>query len=637
MDVITPMGINGDLGTGYSHLLDNPVLFLLFSHQAKAEFSMLLSLLGDLDKCIVIQAYSDTASRINDDRVISIELTDPGHDTVPRQQLSAAIRRTKLHKYSRGRDITVCAILEGGSDCDRELAVCEQLYGDLKDAYPNHVYFDFYIMINEGFIPDASLKLSAHISALRAIEKKDWTRYIFLVFDITNEERLIEGYSERFQAVLNSIILTNCRSSSGASSAYIHERLLEESSTLESKFLSLGGIRMALDETAAKSVIRHELLEYVQQLSDRPQIKLGKLDLSGLGYDILVSIEKTYPGIMQIGFYRGTEKESIAQYSNEEVISRYFQSNADHYMRSQQRQLEEEFEIYMRSYCQHKIRAWLMSALAQSRGSIVQRSYCQAIFQRAIEEVKGYREKMREACQDNEIEYTLWKGSMAKVSRWTHWILKNHQYEQYRILKEWVVFRGKALAGIIFDQCLSDIEYYIRKWAYRMEEHCNLFSRCRLNARENLEELMDDCCNAERYLIQGYHQEVVRELKNVAADIQHIYGFLNDFLREDLDMEYIERSIKRCVDWLYAQRSRDIKLYREPDSNIFDEVLANLKNHTYLFMRTQIPNIVPYIFLMGHPKDSFLNYVRQKDDVQFIVYDTEYMEEPVTFYYQHIR
>ena len=56
MDVRMPMGTDEKLGTGYSHLLENPVLFLLFSGQAKAEFSMLLSRMGDLDRCIVMEA-----------------------------------------------------------------------------------------------------------------------------------------------------------------------------------------------------------------------------------------------------------------------------------------------------------------------------------------------------------------------------------------------------------------------------------------------------------------------------------------------------------------------------------------------------------------------------------------------------
>ena len=82
---------------------------------------------------------------------------------------------------------------------------------------------------------------------------------------------------------------------------------------------------------------------------------------------------------------------------------------------------------------------------------------------------------------------------------------------------------------------------------------------------------------------------------------------------------------------------RNIKLYRETDSSIFDEVLTNLKDHAYLFMRTQIPNIVPYVFLMGRPEDPFLSYVCQQNDAQYIVYETEYMQYPVAFYYQHIR
>ena len=237
------MGTDGDFGTGCSRLLENPVLFLLFSSQAKAEFSMLLNRMGNLDRCIVMQAYDSVKAQIDDGRVVGIELGGPGPGAPYRRQLAAAVRRTKLHKYCRGKDITVCAILEGSDDYSRERAVCERVYNDLKSAYRNHVYVDFYVMAKEPFVPGGGLELQALIDGLKPLAGEDWARYIFLVSDITNEERLVEKYSERFETVLDSIVLTNCRSSSGAGSAYIHERLLEESEELGSKLLALGRVR----------------------------------------------------------------------------------------------------------------------------------------------------------------------------------------------------------------------------------------------------------------------------------------------------------------------------------------------------------------------------------------------------------
>lgn len=636
MDVRTPMGTDGELGTGYSRLLENPVLFLLFSSQAKAEFSMLLSRMGDLDRCIVMEAYGGTAAQIDDGRIVAIELggSDPG--SLYQQQLTDAVRRTKQHKYCRGKDITVCAILEGSDDYSRERAVCQRVYDDLKNAYRNHVYFDFYVMASEPLIPSASSGIPALINVLKPIAGEDWTRYIFLVSDITNEERLVEQYAERFETVLDSIVLTNCRSSSGNSNAYIHERLLEESAELGSKVLALGRVRMALDEVAAKRIIRHEMLERVQCLPVQPGTAAGRLNLDGLRFDILQDVKSTYPGILKAGLYEGSMKGTVAQYTNQETVFHYFQSGADTYMQFQQERLEEKFKKCMERYCRHEIKMWLMDALFEPGGGIVQKDCCRAVFQKAAGEIQEYRELAQEAGKENEWEYAQWKNIRVKANRWARWILRNRWYEQYRILKEWAEFRGRRLAEAVFEQCLQDIEYYAKNWVYRMEGRCELFTLLCRGAREDLEELAEDCCEAERHLIQRYREEAARELANMEAEIRHICSVLNSLLWEDIDAEYMDRSIGRCVDWLYARRLKDIRPCCGPDNGAFVEMLANFKDHICLLTRTQVPNVTPYVFLMGHPGDAFLDYVRGQKDAQCIVYDTEYMGCPAAFYYQHL-
>lgn len=636
MDVRMPMGTDGELGTGYSHLLENPVLFLLFSSQAKAEFSMLLRRMGDLDRCIVMEAYGGATAQIDDGRVVSIELGGPNPGSSYQQQLTVAVRRTKQHKYSRGKDITVCAILGGSDDYSRERAVCQRVYDDLKNAYRNHVYFDFYVMVNEPLIPSASPGIPALIKNLKPIAGEDWTRYIFLVSDITNEERLVEQYAERFETVLDSIVLINCRSSSGGSNTYIHERLLEESAELGSKVLALGRVRMALDEVAAKRIIRHEMLECVQGLPTQLRSAAGRLNLDGLGFDILQDVKSAYPGILKAGLYERPVKGTTAQYTNQETVFRYFQSGADTYMRFQQERLEEKFKKYMEQYCRHEIKTWLMDALFQSGGGIVQKDCCRAVFQKAAGEIQKYRELAQKAGEENEWEYAQWKNIRVKANRWARWVLRNRWYEQYRVLQEWTEFRGRRLAEAIFEQCLQDIEYYAKNWAFRMEGRCELLSLLCRGAREGLEALVEDCCEAERHLIQGYQEETARELANMTAEIRHICSVLNDLLREDVDAEYMDRSIGQCVDWLYARRLKDIRMYCGPDNGAYGEMLANFKDHICLLTRMQVPNVAPHVFLMGHPGDAFLEYVRGQKDAQYIVYDTEYMGCSAAFYYQHL-
>lgn len=635
MDVKTFMGTNGGLGMGYGHLLENPVLFLLCSSQAKLEFSMLLSRMGDLERCIVMEAYRGAAAQIDDGRAVAIELDGPGPGPPYQRQLAAAVRRTKRHTYCRGKDLTVCAVLEGSGDYSREYAVCRRLYGDLKNAYRNHVYFDFYVMASEPLVPGAGLGNPILLNALKSFEGEEWTRYIFLVSDMTNEERIVEQYSERFETVLDSIVLTNCRSESG-SGAYIHERLLEESAELGSKVLALGRVRMALDEAAAKRIIRHEMLERVLNSPARPENMGGRLNLDGLGFDILQDVKSTYPGILKAGLYEGAEPETAAQYTNQEAVSRYFRIGAEAYMRLRQEQLREKFKKYMERYCRREITAWLMDALFQPDSGIVQKDCCRATFQKAAGEIQKYRELAQRAAEENEQDYAQWKNARVKTSRWARWVLRNRRYGQYRVLKEWAEFRGRKMAGAVFEQCLQDMEQYAKNWAYRMEGRCELFSLFCLSAREDLEELAADCCGAERHLIQGYREAAARELAGMEAEIRYICGILNGLLREDVDAEYIDRAIGRCVDWLYVRRLKDIMLCCGPDSGAFGELLANFKDHICLLTRTQIPNASPYVFLMGHPGDAFLEYVHGQRDAQYIIYDTEYMGCPAAFYYQHL-
>lgn len=634
--MMKPMDTERNLKAGYSHLLENPILFLLFSDQAIEEFSMLLNRFGDSDRYMVMQVCSDAVSHINNAKVISIERNHPNFDESYQRQLASAVRHTKKHKYPRGKDLTVCAISQSKSDYKRELSICEQIYDDLKYAYCNHIYFDFYIMAKDGFTPSASLDISSHMEVLGEVAKKDWTRYIFLVFDITGEESLIEEYSERFQAVLDSIILTNCQSTTGNSSSFINNRLLEESE-MSSKFLSLGRIKMSFSEKMMRNVIRHELLNRVQQLPNRTDIRLKQLSLNGLKHDIQTGIEGIYPGIMHIASYRYSRKENFTHYTNHEVISNCFQSFADYYIQYHQKQLERKFREHMSSYCQREIKSWLSDALHQSSIDISQENRCEAISKEATAEIKKHRENILLMSQANEEEYVLWKYSKAKANYWRQWLLKDYQYGHYQVLKKWITFHGKMLYVSIFEQCLDDIAYYIRKWTYRAENHFKLFSLCCLNARELLEEMLTDCCSAEQHLIQSYRQKVAQELEKMTADIQHIRDMLNGFLQEEIDDKYLDRVIWQFVDRLYAHQLTDIKLYSQSDENIFDEILAKLENHVHLFTRTQIPNMVPYIILMGNPEDSFFRYACHQKEARYIVHETEYLEYPVAFYYQHIR
>lgn len=631
------MGINKELGTGYSRLLENPVLFLLFSSQAEAEFSMLLSRMGDLDRCIIMEAYSGTAAQIDDARIVTIELgsIDPGSQY--QQQLTAAVRRTKQHKYSRGKDITVCVILEGSNDYSKEHAVCQWIYDDLKLAYRNHVYFDFYVMTNEPLICSTSPGLPTLIDALKPIEEEDWARYIFVVSDITNEERLVEQYAERFETVLDSIVLTNCRSSSGVSNAHIHERLLDESSEMGSKVMALGRVRMALDAAAAKRIIRHEMLECIQGLPIQSGAASGWMNLDGLSLDILQDVKSTYPGILKVGLYEEDPiKSTTTQYTNQEAVFRYFQSGADTYMCFQQERLEEKFKKRMECFCRREVKTWLMDTLFQPGGGVVQKDCCQVVFQEAARGIQKYRGLVQDANEKNEREFAQWKNIKVKASRWARWVLGNHWYEPYRVLKEWAEFRGRRLAAAVFEQCLQDMEYYAKNWTRRMEGRCELFSLLCRGAREDLQELMEDCCEAERHLIQGYREEVARELVNMTAEIRHICSIINGLLREDVDAEYLNRSIGRCVDWLYARGLKDISPHFGSDNGAFGEILANFEEHICLLTRTQVPNVAPYVFLMGHPGDVFLEYVRGQKNTRYIVYDAEYMGCPVAFYYQHL-
>ena len=113
-------------GSGYGHLLENPVLFLLFSHQSREQIAALTSHFGGQDRCIIAQIFdSDRGQAPKTPGVIGIGVIKQGgtyaHDSGPRyfQELEEAVRRTKRHKYRHGNDLAVCVILDNQSDACR--------------------------------------------------------------------------------------------------------------------------------------------------------------------------------------------------------------------------------------------------------------------------------------------------------------------------------------------------------------------------------------------------------------------------------------------------------------------------------------------------------------------------------------
>lgn len=643
---------SGSLCSLYGQLLDNPVLFLLISQQAKERLSSLKQHFGVTDRCIIVQTYENDFDRVNDVDVINVEIVEnadgdkiPSFDLEYMQKIEAAVRKTKQHKYNNGKDITVCVILESQCDSAALEKVCQVIYSDMESAYFNHVFFDFYFIISEEFVSYTAFGRSTFnmLRDLAQAAKKEWVRYIFLLSEMTNDERLITSKTEQFQAVLDAVALTNCHSSAEVSSTEMRTRLFEEMKALDSKFLVLGRTKLFMGKPEIRKVIRYEMLKNVYNLSSESDDYAGpvSLQLDSILLDIQAAAEEMCSGTKQVGCYKSMSSDEASAYTNDEIIFRCFRDNSEKYLQFCLENLSHKFEELMKDSCR-QLQNSLNDVLYQSESGIYSDNCGEEIFNSAIETIKQCREKNEKERSRCEEKLARWKIARKTGSARRTWHT-NTEY-QYKVLDEWASINFDLLVNTIYEQCIREIEHSVYKWLENIKEKCKYLLRCRGEACSIFNELLDDCNETERCVVQRYQQDLNEYFEKNPAIVQQCRREVNGLLREEANFEHLNKCIWLLTDWLYSLQLGSIDLHSSTNLhndasqylNFIYSLLTGLKDRACLYMRGNIPNVEPFICLMGNSQNPLVDFTKRMEEIQTFVYETEYSEYPSAFFFQNI-
>lgn len=631
--------------SGYGTFLENPVLFLLFSDRAAEESKTLYQYFDGMDRCIIARPFPGNTVQPVAEGTVGIELIEENGKLLPRfsqayiQSMERAVRRTKQHKYRNQNNIAVCAVLDSENHEVAVGEVCRRIFQDLENAYFNHIFFDLYFMISEEFTPSGPLREQnlRIIEDLETISQEDWVRYIFLVSDVTNEELALANAAEQFRAVLHSVVLTNCRSSTGAGSALVNERLMMEAQDLESKFLSLGRIELALEHDLVQAMLQYEMLEGVFRMpTSRRETADIPLAVSALRSDIRRMVRPLSDTIEKIAVYRHVTSQEAVEHTNQELLSACFHNGPEAFMLENEERLHEECGQWMKRVYRVQITAWLDHILQKAGPDICDIDCCRAAYHEACREIQALREKNERDREDHERDFSEWKDKRVRVSRWRTWFPGEHW--QFRILEEWTAYRAQEQACVLFERCLRDIESYAVDWLKEKESLCGALARFRLDAAAALEAKQNDCSDTKRCLAEFYQQE----LKACVGDriLLQFRRDLNGFLERQADSRALMSCIQTHTARLYANWMAEGGRYNgsaAEQCEIWEVLYTSVLKRAVLYMRGQTFNVDPYICIQGRREDPLVAYIRGQGSAHSLVFETELEEVPLAFYYQNIR
>lgn len=631
----------------YAAFLENPVFFVLFSNQAVEGSKAHNQYFGNSGRCITVRLSKYGAVQSASNEMLEINMIEQAGKFYPcfnqayTQGLERAVRRTKQHKYHNRNDIVVCVVLDSENHDVSIGETCRRIYQDLETAYFNHIYFDFYFMISEEFTVGGSLgQFNIQIlEDLEAISSEEWVRYIFLISDITSEELAIASVSEQFQAVLNSVILTNCSSSTGAGSAVVNERLTMENQDLRSKFLSLGRIELSLEHDLIQDIVRHTLLEEVFHLPPGKQ-KTANIPLSttAMRSGIESEVRRMSTAIEKIAGYRCMTSLEAAECTNQEVISTCFHTNPENFMMTIERRLSEVCGQRMQYAHYEQIISWMDNILHQIGVNLCDIDCCRAVYREACQEVQRCRQENERTRCDNEQQFSLWKNEKVQVRRWWKWF-RAHNW-QLQVLEKWTEFKSIEQECRIFEQCLSDIETYIGSWLRTKENLYSSLESYRFDAAAVIRVRLNDCCDTKRCLAGFYQQELQEYLKEHQEIPQRFRQELESLLEQQTDLPSLTNCIRAHTrrlhtNWMYGPRTHVGNAAEL--SGMCEALYSSLLKRTVLYMRGQAINIEPYICVMGRRANALIEYIYKQESAHILVFDTEFLDAPWAFYYQNIR
>lgn len=636
---------NGTLSSyGICPQLTNPILFVLSGADTGHRYQLLEQFFAGIrSKFMVAQLSESAVGTVGSEDLVQLPIP-LGQDSSRSffTALDSMIRKTKLHKYPNNNDLTVCLLFDSSNGSIPLSNVCEDLYQLLTNAYYNRVVFDIYFLHRESFLIQNDLEKQNTSAAkqLGQIQNKEWLRYIFLLSDVSSGGQLTADSGKLFRMVLSSVFLTNC-SAGEKSMVQLQDYLIHESES--SKVFCLGQTEMQQSAHDIRQMIQAELLQELSaNISFRENLPKKSGLLGTLYRDIYNEITARSNNIEHIGCYTYTIPEGAVTLTNADCLDVFFHENPALFMAEAEQQCRQYF-LRQEEHYWRQIKVWLDDLLYQYNVSICVPQCEQFVVAMAEEALDKLQQQFyAEANRAREL-FIEWKNQRVYTMR--KWPAAPERFA-YDLLEQWRIRKAKEITYSILTMCISDIRNQIHFWQTAIAHKCNLFTKLHSNTDSGWTNLLQDSSSTKQILLQYRRSKLRAYLQNNQWQVDTCRSQLDALLVKQAGAADIANIVSAHTEKLFWEGLRLSLPWAAPylpseseDSQVKDlyEILYDaLKTDIPLSARRHIHDAMPYLCFFGGSEDRFINYVKQRNEFQYILHFEEQHISPEVFYYQHL-
>lgn len=615
--------------SNYEVVPDNPLSFMILAENAEQKYQRILDLFGNSENLLLFQ-FIET------------------------NEMEEHIRRLKRRRYNRSNTIDVCIIIDSTHAQSPLKEICAKVYEELERAFPDHVYIDIYYMMYEGFEMNSFMREvnKKFICSLSELEKEEWIRFVFLVSEVNNRERVIGDRKDIFDIIINSVAALNLgwgydKEINGGS---ISEKLFQAVQAYDSKVLTIGCIRMVQGEEKTKQLIKNYLLQetLLYQGENNTLEKTGERFEYNFTKDlnrIEQQVKKKCLGIRSIGFYETMSMDNSNNYTNSQVLTNCFHKNHLFFMENVFNECVEEQVQKGNFIWWLQVKEWFFSethilSILLNEGQGVEKTI-QPIVKTVEEQIDIAQKKLN--TQKLVLEHWKTNRKVDKYYLKQNKKLRNDRY-QFIVLSEWTSLIGRKISYEVFIKYLYDIRRELLVWKIELLSRYRSFMQYVDGLKNMWDNELLNCSGTEKKFIDMYSIEIRDFIKNNSFMINKLWIVLKDlFFEKDFELQKVEESINDMVDWIYRERNEYGNLvdswqnaYKTQSGKefFFSEVYYGLLQYNGIQLRGNIFNMEPYICMIGDKKDEFINYLiknhEKKMDIHFIEQRKGF---PIVLYY----
>ena len=628
---------------------DNPIAFVFAGEDAAEKYRQVYRFWGDADYIIYIQILGEGEERIEDEQAVIVETDTDGalqNGDEYFECLDKVIRRTKRHCYVNHADIDVIVLAEEQTSAQMAV-ICREMYHSFFTAYFNHVFFEIYFWIVENFSDrkleaDRKRKFFEQVACLEEIE---WVRFIFLISEVMNTERLVKDKSIYTRIAVDSAILGNCSGNRmGRKGISIYSDLLERTAVTDSKLLTIGRVSLEISHAVRKIIFCMCLLEKISE------VRVEKTDIKNMQYTdrgiierrISAELAELQKGLPSVSCHENISFDQMGLKRMEDILYKCFYNNHTEYMRINSPVYKKECEAAVQNYCNTQLEGWLNENICRFTKNVFDDkeidSFVGAVRQKYKEKVTDAQTALK---RQREAFYGWTQQKSMKASRRIRKEYRDH-FQMY-LLSEWGRYYISQLNCEMVLESIKTMQYYLINWKDKMYAKRQTYFQYLKMLRHQYDIVFSDSCKPEQMELERYRKSLYRTLERNPAFVENCYKSLSRRICES-------QETSRVIEEALAQFMDDMRMVRENDgeragsqeegsneqksfySELYKEIVSEKLFHT----RGSICNIQPYICIMGSREGAFIQYGLKNNEEEKIIYDVECCRFPVVMYYQHI-